>query len=106
MRIVGDFMNLANKIYKLLRALNNSGYIYLYRRDQTWSYQLKKPCNIHKIYRQWTVEEYIHDVDADYKPKKNQKIVKKELCNSFKQVDIVLWLRDRWNEVKDDERKT
>jgi hypothetical protein len=63
-----------------------------------------KACAIYKIYRQWTVDEYIKYVDPTYKSKSSQKIVKKELYSSFRQIDIVLWLRDRWNEVKDNAR--
>ena len=98
-------MNLSAKIYKLLKALNNRGHIYLYRRDQVWSYEMSKACSIYKIYRQWTVAEYMRDVDLLYKKKSAQKIVKKELYSSFRQIDIVLWLAARWKEVKDSEGK-
>ena len=98
-------MNLSAKIYKLLKALNQKGYIYLYRRDQVWSYKMGKACAIYKIYRQWTVDEYIRDIDPLYKKKSAQKIVKKELYSSFRQIDIVLWLAAQWKEVKDSEGK-
>jgi hypothetical protein len=47
----------------------------------------------------------MRDVDLLYKKKSAQKIVKKELYSSFRQIDIVLWLAARWKEVKDSEGK-
>jgi hypothetical protein len=83
-------------IYKLLKAfLYVRHEIYLYDKTQVWSDKLGKVCVVHKLYKQWDLKEY-KKIRPEYKPKKNQKQKKELVMDSFKQVDILLELVDRY----------
>jgi len=95
-------------IYKLLKAfLYVRHEIYLYDRAQVWSEKQGKVCVIHELYKQWDLKEYKKS-HPEYKPKKSQKQKKELICDSFKQVDILLELVDRYKagEINGQEKTT
>lgn len=92
--------SISSKIYKLLKALGARGEIYLYNRDQVWNARLQKACNLHKLYRCWDMTDYM-EYRPGYKAKKGQKYVKEPVCDSFKQIDILLMLAKRYQKAGD-----
>ena len=92
--------SISSKIHKLLKAFGARGEIYLYNRDQVWSTKIGKVCNIHKLYRRMDVADYMKS-HPDYKAKKGQEYVKDLVCDSFKQVDVLLELARRYRKAGD-----
>lgn len=90
--------SISSKIHKLLKAFGARGEIYLYNRDQVWSTRMKKACNLHKLYRRWDVLDYMKS-HPDYKAKKDQEYVKELVCDSFKQVDVLLELARQYRKA-------
>ena len=52
------------------------------------------------LYRCWDVLDYM-EYHPDYKAKKGQKYVKETVCDSFKQIDILLTLAKRYQKAGD-----
>ena len=98
--------NPSRLIYKLLRALCMHGQIYVMQRDQVWSYEISKACNVYKVYKEYTLQKYKQLIDLRYKAKPHQKIVKKLVLSSYKQADILLRLVEIWRETQDGTKET
>lgn len=78
--------NLQN-IQRLQQALNSKGCKILYSSSQFWSEEMGRPIKMYKI------EEAIPDPES----KKGNKKVK--LFETSSQIQVVLFLRDMWNEI-------
>jgi hypothetical protein len=78
--------NLQN-IQRLQQALNSKGCKILYSSSQFWSEEMGRPIKMYKI------EQAISDPES----KKGNKKVK--LFETSSQIQVVLFLRDMWNEV-------
>lgn len=73
-------------IHKLQQALNSKGCKLLYSTSQFWSNEENRPIKMYKI------EQAIIDEETG----KNKKI---KLFETSSQIQIVLFLRDMWNEI-------
>lgn len=84
--------NISSKIRKLIKALEIRGEIYLYTKEQIYSFKLDKICTINKLSRLMSVEEYnlLHP-DKKKNPKKYE-YVKDSVIDSFKEIDVLLEL--------------
>lgn len=73
-------------IYKLQQALNSKGYKILYGATQFWSDKENRPVKMYKI------EQSVYDEEKE----KDKKI---KLFETTSQIQVVLFLRDMWNEI-------
>ena len=76
----------STNIHKLQQALNSKGCKLLYSTSQFWSNEENRPIKMYKI------EQAIIDEETG----KNKKI---KLFETSSQIQIVLFLRDMWNEI-------
>jgi hypothetical protein len=94
-------MNLQRKINKLVKALNNKGYICLFNKEQFYSSKLSKVCTINKVFHLMPVEEYNKLYPDDKKNPDKYEFVKDEIIKSFKQEEILLKLVEIYKKVGD-----
>lgn len=92
-------INLQSKIYKLLKALELKGYIYLLNKEQIYSNKLGKILNVNKLYRLMPVQEYNKLYPNKKKDLEKYKNVKVEILSTFKKSDILLRLVEIYKEV-------
>lgn len=78
--------NLQN-IQKLQQALNSKGCRILYSSSQFWSDEMQRPIKLYKIEQAAPKEEG---------EKRSKKI---KLFETTSQIQVVLYLRDMWNEI-------
>lgn len=78
--------NLQN-IQKLQQALNSKGCRILYSSSQFWSEEMQRPIKLYKI------EKAVPDEEDN---KKNKRV---KLFETSSQIQVVLFLRDMWNEI-------
>lgn len=73
-------------IHKLQKALNSKGCKILYTMSEFWSDEQSRP--IHK----YKVEQTVKDEDSG----RNKRVTLFETCS---QIQVVLYLRDLWNQI-------
>ena len=92
-------MNIQSKINKLIKALNQYGYIYLVNREQFLSKTTHKICTVYKLFHLMPIEEYNRMYPDDKKDPKKYENVKVEVLSTFRQEEILLKLVDLYKEV-------
>lgn len=82
---------ISGKIYKVLKGLELAGNIHLIDKNQLWSPKFKKACNLFKIYKVYSIEEY-KIIDPKFKAKEKQVNVRKKVFSSFREIEALLYL--------------
>lgn len=96
-------MKLGSKINKLLMALKQKGYVFMLHKEQNWSSKLNRVSTLYKLFHLVPVEEYNKLYPDKKKDPNKYDYVKMEVYKSFKQVDILLELVERYKGAGEEE---
>lgn len=85
--------NISSKIKKLIKALEMRREIYLFTKEQTYSFNLDKICTLNKLSHLMPANKY-YSMHPEKKRRKNdnRKYIKVPVIDSFKEIDILLEL--------------
>lgn len=91
-------MNLQPKINKLIRALNLSGKLYLFNKEQFYSEKIQGVCTVNKLFHLMPVNEY-NLLNPDKKKDENKyKFVKVEVISTCKLYEVLIKLVEIYRE--------
>ncbi|WP_125153638.1 hypothetical protein [Clostridium rectalis] len=91
-------ISIQSKIFKIIKALEVKGYIYLINNEQVFSFKSNKTFNLIKLFYLMPVEQY-NKLYPENKKDANKKLVKVEIIKSFKKQDILFKLIDIYRQV-------
>jgi len=88
-----------NKIFKLIKALELKGHIYLYNKEQVYSNKANKVFTLNKLFNVIPVDKYNKLYPNRKKDAKKYKYVKVEVLSTFRTYEILLKLVEIYSEV-------
>ena len=87
-----------SKIYKLIRAFEIKGQVYLFNRVQFYSEKAERVCTAYKLSHRMSVEKYnlLHP-EKKKNPKKYNYVIQ-EVMKSYSEIDILKYLAEIYKE--------